>query len=189
MYETRIHLEVISSLYRFIVSTTNLPLSILSLPQHSCIMLFPCIGGRESKRGYEWEGCTRKEHCRRLGQTRSIPQKNWKHSLRNLGRKLSLCNTAQWSEVIVKMLLFTINVGINCSTTAKIAALEAKLLQMDKDQVTTNSSCSGGRQRKPRRLPTSYYSPEHVRRKHGSNIKIQRPQKQGSKGENSLKRL
>lgn len=59
----------------------------------------------------------------------------------------------------------------NCSTAAKIAALEAKLQQMDKDQVYS------GTQRKPRRLPTSYYSPEHIRRKHGSKIKIQRPQK------------
>ena len=72
---------------------------------------------------------------------------------------------------IYTLLLLTLLLFINCSTAAKIAALEAKLQQMDKDQVYSST------QRKPRRLPTSYYSPEHIRRKHGSKIKIQRPQK------------
>ena len=50
------------------------------------------------------------------------------------------------------------------STAAKIAALEAKLHQMDEETLLAP--------------PThQYYSQERVRRKHGGNIKIKHPQK------------
>ena len=50
------------------------------------------------------------------------------------------------------------------STAAKIAALEAKLHQMDEETILAPST-------------HQYYSQERVRRRHGGNIKIKHPQK------------
>ena len=57
-----------------------------------------------------------------------------------------------------------------CSTSAKIAALEAKLREMDSK--STSKDGIGERM-----LSTSYYNQSRVLRKHGGKLKIHRPQK------------
>ena len=56
------------------------------------------------------------------------------------------------------------------STSAKIAALEAKLREMDKE----SASKSGTGEKK---TSVAYYNQSRVLRKHGGKLKIQRPQK------------
>lgn len=76
----------------------------------------------------------------------------------------------------LRMLKVYFIIDLLFSTAAKIAALEAKLLQMDGGEVSSIATAGGSNtSRKPRQYST-YYSQEHVRRKHGGNIKIQRPQ-------------
>ena len=61
------------------------------------------------------------------------------------------------------------------STSAKIAALEAKLRQMEGEDITNGGSVIPDTTKRPGQ---SYHSHERIRRKHGGNIKIQRPERQ-----------
>ena len=64
---------------------------------------------------------------------------------------------------------------VSLSTSAKIAALEAKLRQMEGEDITNGGSVIADTGKRPRQ---SYFSHERIRRKHGGNIKIQRPERQ-----------